>query len=433
MSKKLNVLVLGSGGREHALCYGIAKSTKLAKLYVAPGNGGTDDVAQSVVLDVKNHLEIVEFVEANDIDFVVIGPEDPLVDGLATSLRAAEILCFGPDGDAAQIEGSKGFMKDLCRQHNIPTAQYERFKDAINAKRYAAERGAPIVVKADGLSAGKGVIIAKTIDEADAAIDDIFGGMFGAAGAEVVIEEFMVGEEASFFALVNGTNVVPMIGAQDHKAVGEGDTGLNTGGMGAYTPAPILDKAMTARVMEEIIHPTARAMAKRGTPFEGVLFAGLMITDEGPKLIEYNARFGDPEIQAIAVKLQSDMLELLLATAENRLDELDIRWSNDTVMNVVMATNGYPLNYAKGSKIGNLKNAGLHDNITIFHAGTKIVDGQLVANGGRVLNIVASANSVTEAAKHAYNAIEAIDWTDGFCRKDIGHRAIARENTHKTN
>ncbi|MCJ8323565.1 MAG: phosphoribosylamine--glycine ligase [Rhizobiales bacterium] len=425
----MNVLVLGGGGREHALCYGIAKSAKLAKLYVAPGNGGTDNVAQSVILDVKNHLEIFEFVEANDIDFVVIGPEDPLVDGLATSLRAAEILCFGPNGDAAQIEGSKGFMKDLCREFNIPTAKYERFKDATNAKLFAAEMDLPIVVKADGLSAGKGVIIAQTIVEADAAIDDIFGGMFGEAGAEVVIEDFMTGEEVSFFALVNGTNVMPMIGAQDHKAVGEGDTGLNTGGMGAYTPAPILDEAMTKRVMDEIIHPTAQAMVKRGIPFEGVLFAGLMITDDGPKLIEYNARFGDPEIQAIMVKLQSDMLELLLATAENRLDELDIKWSNDNVMNVVLAAKGYPLNYDKGTKINNLDAAAAPDNITIFHAGTKNIDGQIVANGGRVLNIVARANSVTEAAKQAYNAIEAIDWADGFCRKDIGHRAIAREST----
>lgn len=432
MSKKLNVLVLGSGGREHALCYGIAKSPKLAKLYVSPGNGGTDNLAQSIILDVKNHLGIVEFAYANDIDFVVIGPEDPLVDGLATSLRAADILCFGPDGDAAQIEGSKGFMKDLCREFNIPTAKYERFKDAANAKSFAAGMSTPIVVKADGLSAGKGVIIAQTLAQADAAIDDIFGGMFGAAGAEVVIEEFMVGEEASFFALVNGTNVAPMIGAQDHKAVGEGDTGLNTGGMGAYTPAPVLNKAMTKRVMDEIINPTAQAMAKRGTPFEGVLFAGLMITNDGPKLIEYNARFGDPEIQAIAVKLQSDMLELLVATAENRLDELEIKWSDETVINVVMAANGYPLSYKKGTKIGNLDSAAEPENITIFHAGTKNIDGQIIANGGRVLNIVARANSVTEAAKNAYDALETVDWPDGFCRKDIGYRAVARENAKKT-
>lgn len=427
MSKKLNVLVLGSGGREHALCYGIAKSAMLNKLYVAPGNGGTDELAQSVALDVKNHLEIVEFAFENAIDFVVIGPEDPLVDGLADSLRAADILCFGPNKDAAQIEGSKGFMKDLCREFNIPTAKYERFKDADNAKRFADEMKLPIVIKADGLSAGKGVIIAQNMNEAHAAIDDIFGGMFGAAGAEVVIEEFMLGEEVSFFALVNGTSIAPMIGAQDHKAVGEGDVGLNTGGMGAYTPAPILDEAMTKRVMDEIITPTANAMVKRGMAFEGVLFAGLMITDEGPKLIEYNARFGDPEIQAITIKLQSDMLELLLATAENRLDELDIKWSDKTVMNVVMATNGYPLAYEKGSVIGNLDEAAAPEYISIFHAGTKKVGEQILANGGRVLNIVATANNVTEAAKNAYTAIEIIDWADGFCRKDIGHRAIARE------
>lgn len=431
MTKKLNVLVLGSGGREHALCYGIAKSEKLAKLYVAPGNGGTDELAQSVILDVKDHTEIVEFCFENDIDFVVIGPEDPLVDGLADSLRGADILCFGPDKEAAQIEGSKGFMKDLCREFDIPTAKYERFSEAEGAKRFASEMGAPIVVKADGLSAGKGVIIAQNMEEAHSAIDDIFGGMFGAAGAEVVIEEFMIGEEASFFALVNGANIAAMIGAQDHKAVGEGDVGLNTGGMGAYTPAPILDEAMTKRVMDEIIIPTANAMVKRGTPFEGVLFAGLMMTNEGPKLIEYNARFGDPEIQAIAIKLQSDMLELLLATAENRLEELNIEWSDETVMNVVMATQGYPLAYEKGSVIGGLEKAAADDNIHIFHAGTK-ADGQnIVANGGRVLNIVARANSVTAAAKAAYAAIDIVDWPEGFYRKDIGHRAIAREAQDK--
>ncbi|MBL1419376.1 MAG: phosphoribosylamine--glycine ligase [Alphaproteobacteria bacterium] len=431
MAKKLNVLVLGSGGREHALCYGIAKSSKLKKLYVAPGNGGTDDVAQSVILDMKDHTEIVEFCFDNDIDFVVIGPEDPLVDGLADSIRAADILCFGPSKEAAQIEGSKGFMKDLCREFDIPTAKYERFSEAEDAKRFASEMGAPIVVKADGLSAGKGVIIAQDMAEAHRAIDDIFGGMFGAAGAEVVIEEFMVGEEASFFALVNGNNIAEMIGAQDHKAVGEGDVGPNTGGMGAYTPAPILDEAMTRRVMDEIITPTANAMVKRGTPFEGVFFAGLMITDEGPKLIEYNARFGDPEIQAIVIRLQSDMLELLLATAEDRLEELDIKWSDETVMNVVMATQGYPLSYEKGSVIGNLANAAAGDNINIFHAGTKADGGNIIANGGRVLNIVARANSVTEAAKAAYDAIDNIDWPEGFCRKDIGHRAIAREAENK--
>ncbi|PCI85094.1 MAG: phosphoribosylamine--glycine ligase [Hyphomicrobiales bacterium] len=431
MAKKLNVLVLGSGGREHALCYGIAKSEKLAKLYVAPGNGGTDDVAQSVILDVKDHTEIVEFCFDSDIDFVVIGPEDPLVDGLADSLRAADILCFGPGKEAAQIEGSKGFMKDLCREFDIPTAKYERFSEAESAKRFASEMGAPIVVKADGLSAGKGVIIAQDMAEAHGAIDDIFGGMFGAAGAEVVIEEFMVGEEASFFALVNGNNIAEMIGAQDHKAVGEGDVGPNTGGMGAYTPAPILDEAMTRRVMDEIITPTANAMVKRGTPFEGVFFAGLMITDEGPKLIEYNARFGDPEIQAMVIRLQSDMLELLLATAEDRLEGLDIKWSDETVMNVVMATQGYPLAYEKGSVIGNLENAAAGDNINIFHAGTKTDGGNILANGGRVLNIVARANSVTEAAKAAYDAIDNVDWPEGFCRRDIGYRAIAREAENK--
>lgn len=427
MAKKLNVLVLGSGGREHALCYGIAKSKQLAKLYVAPGNGGTDDVAQSVILDVKDHTEIVEFCFENDIDFVVIGPEDPLVDGLADSLRAADILCFGPSQEAAQIEGSKGFMKDLCREFNIPTAAYERFSEATPAKHFASEMTAPIVVKADGLSAGKGVIIAQDMDEAHAAIDDIFGGKFGAAGAEVVIEEFMVGEEASFFALVNGTSIAAMIGAQDHKAVGEGDVGLNTGGMGAYTPAPVLDEAMTQRVMDEIITPTANAMVTRGTPFEGVLFAGLMITNEGPKLIEYNARFGDPEIQAIAIKLQSDMLELLLATAEDRLEDLNIEWSDETVINVVMATQGYPSAYEKGSVIANLENAAADDNVYIFHAGTKADGDNILANGGRVLNIVASANSVTEAAKAAYAAIDNVNWPEGFYRRDIGHRAIARE------
>lgn len=427
MAKKLNVLVLGSGGREHALCYGIAKSPKLGKLFVSPGNGGTDAVATKVELNVKEHTEIAEYCMANDIDFVVIGPEDPLVDGLADSLRAAEILCFGPNADAAQIEGSKGFMKDLCREFNIPTAAYERFSEAEPAKRFASEMGAPIVVKADGLSAGKGVIIAETMDDAHAAIDDIFGGMFGAAGAEVVIEEFMTGEEASFFALVNGENVAAMIGAQDHKAVGEGDIGLNTGGMGAYSPAPVFDAAMQKRVMDEIVTPTAKAMVKRGTPFEGVLFAGLMITQTGPKLIEYNARFGDPEMQIIATLLQSDMLEFLLATAEDRLEELELEWSDDAALCVVMATNGYPLAYKKGSTINNLDEAAAADNVEIFHAGTIKQGDQILANGGRVLNIVARANDVTGAAKSAYTAIDKIDWADGFYRRDIGHRAIARE------
>lgn len=427
MAKKLNVLVLGSGGREHALCYGIAKSPRLANLYVSPGNGGTDDVAEPVDLDVKQHTEIAEYCMVNDIDFVVIGPEDPLVDGLADSLRAAEILCFGPNEDAAQLEGSKGFMKDLCREFNIPTAAYERFTEAEPAKRFASEMGAPIVVKADGLSAGKGVIIAEDMQAAHAAIDDIFGGMFGAAGAEVVIEEFMTGEEASFFALANGETVAPLIGAQDHKAVGEGDVGLNTGGMGAYSPAPVFDAAMQQRVMDEIVLPTAAAMTKRNTPFEGVLFAGLMITDTGPKLIEYNARFGDPEMQIIATLLKSDMLEFLLATAENRLDELVLEWSDEAALCVVMAANGYPLAYEKGTEINNLNIAANADNINIFHAGTKRQGEQVLANGGRVLNIVARAKNVTGAAKSAYNAIEKIDWADGFYRKDIGHKAIARE------
>ncbi|NRA86879.1 MAG: phosphoribosylamine--glycine ligase [Rhizobiales bacterium] len=428
MGKKLNVLVLGSGGREHALCYGIAKSDKLAKLYICPGNGGTDTVAESVDLDVKDHLQIVNFAYDNDIDFIIIGPEAPLVDGLASSLRAADILVFGPDREAAQIEGSKGFMKDLCREFNIPTAKYERFSDATKAKEFIKLMGAPLVVKADGLAAGKGVIIAQNIAEANFAIDDMFGGAFGDAGAEVVIEEFMVGEEASFFALVNGANVAPMVGAQDHKPVGEGDMGPNTGGMGAYTPTPILDEAMTKRVMDEIIIPTANAMVKRGMPFDGVLFAGLMITETGPKLIEYNARFGDPEIQAIAMRLQSDMLELLLATAQNRLDELKIKWSDDVVMNVVMAAKGYPIAYNKDTEISNLEVASAPDNITIFHAGTKRLGGNIVANGGRVLNIVAAAGSVKAAAQAAYDAIDNIDWDDGFCRKDIGFRAIARED-----
>lgn len=430
MANKLNVLVLGSGGREHALCYGIAKSPQLAKLFISPGNGGTDELAFSVDLDVKEHTEIVEFCFDNDIDFVVIGPEDPLVDGLADSLRAADILCFGPNGDAAQLEGSKGFMKDLCREFDIPTAKYERFTQAEPAKRFASEMGAPIVIKADGLSAGKGVIIAQDMTEAHAAIDDIFGGMFGQAGAEVVVEEFMTGEEASFFALANGTNIVPMIGAQDHKAVGEGDVGLNTGGMGAYSPAPIFDAAMQQRVMDEIVQPTANAMVKRGTPFEGVYFAGLMITEDGPKLIEYNARFGDPEMQLIATLLTSDLLEALIATAKNELEELTLQWSNDAALCVVMATEGYPLAYEKGSAIENIDAAASADNIDIFHAGTKKVDGQILANGGRVLNIVARANNVTQAAKAAYTALDNVDWPEGFCRRDIGYRAIEREQNN---
>jgi len=423
----MKVLVIGSGGREHALCWALAKSPKLKKLYCAPGNGGISQVAECVDIAAMDLAGIIGFAKSEKINLVVVGPEDPLVAGLADKLEAAGIKVFGPSAKAAMIEGSKGLMKDLCAKYGIPTAEYARFDECDAAKEYIRVHGAPIVVKADGLAAGKGVILCRNENEAYAAIDHIMiESAFGDAGAEVVIEEFMTGEEASFFALVDGEHALPLVAAQDHKAVFDGDEGPNTGGMGAYTPAPVVDKAMSQRIMEEIIEPTIRGMAADGRPYKGVLFAGLMITDEGPKLIEYNCRFGDPECQPLMMRLKSDLLEVLLAAADGKLDKIKLEWNRNAALTVVMAAEGYPGSYEKGSEIRGIAEAE-KNGVVVFHAGTKADGERIFANGGRVLNVTAMAPGVAKAQKKAYDAVAKIDWPEGFCRSDIGWRAIDRK------
>jgi phosphoribosylamine--glycine ligase len=421
----MNVLLIGSGGREHALAWKLAKSPLLTTLYCAPGNPGICEVATCVALDASDHAAIIAFCRDKDVSFVVVGPEGPLVGGLTDALTEAGIKHFGPSRKAAMLEGSKGFTKDLCREHGIPTAAYGRFADAAAAKAFLATQRFPIVVKADGLAAGKGVVIAGSRSEAEAAIDACFAGAFGAAGAEVVVEEFLEGEEASFFALCDGRNVLAMASAQDHKRVGEADTGPNTGGMGAYSPAPVMSPQMIERAMEEIVRPTVAAMAARGTPFKGVLFAGLMITADGPKLIEYNVRFGDPETQVLMLRLKSDLLAAMLATADGVLDKFDLNWSHDAALTVVYAAEGYPGPPLKGTQIRGLDAARAVEGVEIFHAGTKAVDGRLVADGGRVLAVTAKGRTVADAQKRAYEALDRIDWPGGFCRRDIGWRALS--------
>jgi len=423
----MNVLIIGSGGREHSLAWAIAKSPLLDQLYCSPGNAGMAQISTCVALDVEDHQAIIDFAVDRNIGFVVIGPEAPLVDGLADSLKRAGIKAFGPGAAAARLEGSKAFTKDLCAAHNIPTAAYGRFKEAASAKTYLNTQKMPIVIKADGLAAGKGVIIAENMAEAEAAIDDIFDGQFGAAGSELIIEEFMVGEEASFFVLVDGEHCLALASAQDHKQVGDGDKGPNTGGMGAYSPAAVMDADMCAQTMALIIEPTVQALKSAGTPFCGVLFAGLMITDEGPKLIEYNVRFGDPECQVLMMRLNSDLLPALIATVDGNLSDITLEWHDQTALCVVMATQGYPGSYNKGSIINGLDRAGVLDNVQIFHAGTAQKDGEIIATGGRVLNVTATGKTVSKAQGTAYNAVDSIDWPEGFCRRDIGWRAIKRE------
>jgi phosphoribosylamine--glycine ligase len=423
----MNILLLGSGGREHALAWKMAASPLTDRLFCAPGNAGIAQEAECIALDLAEHAAIIAFCRANRIDFVVVGPEAPLCAGIVDDLEAVGIKAFGPSRVAAQLEGSKGFTKDLCRSAGIPTAAYERFRTADEAKAYARSRGAPIVVKADGLAAGKGVVVAESAAEAEAAIEMILGGELGAAGAELVIEEFLAGEEASFFALCDGETALPLASAQDHKRVYDGDKGPNTGGMGAYSPAPIIDAAMSARVMAEIIQPTLRAMKEMGAPYKGVLYAGLMITAEGPKLIEYNVRFGDPECQVLMPRLMSDLVPALLASRDGVLKSLDLRWHSQAALTVVMAAKGYPGAYAKGSVIEGLADAAAVEGVEIFHAGTKQDGGHVVANGGRVLNVSALGQTVSEAQARAYAAIARIRWPEGFFRHDIGWRAIARE------
>lgn len=423
----MNVLLIGSGGREHALAWAMTASPQLGKLYCVPGNAGIAEVAECVGMDVADHAAIIAFCRKADIGFVVIGPEAPLVAGLGDDLGKAGIMYFGPTAAAAKLEGSKGYTKDLCAEYNIPTAAYGRFSNAMDALAYLDTHKAPIVVKADGLAAGKGVVIAQSDDEARAAVEACFSGAFGAAGAEVVIEEFLEGEEASFFALCDGEHALALASAQDHKRVGDGDTGPNTGGMGAYSPAPVMTEEMTTRTMREIILPTIAAMNARGTPFRGVLFAGLMITKDGPKLIEYNVRFGDPETQVLMMRLSSDLLTALRATAEGTLDKTVVKWSNGFALTVVMAANGYPGTPEKGTEIKGLAAAARVEGVQIFHAGTKRDGARILADGGRVLSITARGKTVADAQANAYGAIAKIDWSGGFCRFDIGWRAIARE------
>ena len=423
----MNILLLGSGGREHALAWKMAASPLTGRLYCLPGNAGIAREAECVALDITDHAGIVAFCKANKIDFVVVGPEAPLCAGIVDDLEAAGIKAFGPTKWAARLEGSKGFTKDLCKANNIPTAAYQRFKQAAAAKEYVRKQGAPIVVKADGLAAGKGVVVAETVAEAEAAIDMMFGGGLGDKAWEIVIEECLVGEEASFFALCDGETALPLASAQDHKRVHDGDKGPNTGGMGAYSPAPVMTDDITKRTMDEIINPTMRAMKAMGAPFKGVLFAGLMITAKGPQLIEYNTRFGDPECQVLMLRLMSDLLPALMAARDGQLKNFDLRWYPHAALTVVMAANGYPGAYDKGSEIGGLDKAAALDDVEIFHAGTKAQDGKILAIGGRVLNVCGTGATIRDAQAHAYAAVDKIKWPGGFCRRDIGWRAIARE------
>ena len=421
----VNVLLIGGGGREHALAWKLKQSPLLDRLYCAPGNAGIEEVAECVALDVDDHAAVASFCKDNDIGLVVIGPEVPLVAGLTDDLEAEGIKVFGPSRAAAALEGSKGFTKNLCSKYGIPTARYHRFTEPDPALFYVMGQDLPIVIKADGLAAGKGVIIAETIEQASQAIDDFFLGVFGNAGKEIVIEEFLDGEEASFFALVDGETALPLATAQDHKRAFDEDKGPNTGGMGAYSPAPVMSPALCAQVMEKIAMPTVRAMAERGTPFKGVLYAGLMIKDGVAKLIEYNVRFGDPEAQVLMLRLRSDLLSALLAGAEGRLNGVSLDWHDDPALCVVMASKGYPGAYAKGSEIKGLAQAGADPQVQIFHAGTKREGNRILADGGRVLGVTARGQDIREAQSRAYAAIDQIDWPGGFYRRDIGWRALS--------
>ncbi len=420
----MNILILGSGGREHALAWAVMQNPKCDKLIVAPGNAGIAQIAECANLDIMDGAAVTVFVEENAIGFVIIGPEAPLASGVADRLRDAGVLVFGPSEAAARLEASKSFTKEVCDAAKAPTAGYGHFTDAQAAKAHIRKHGAPTVVKADGLAAGKGVIIAMSEDEALAAIDDMFGGAFGGAGAEVVIEEFMEGEEASLFVLVDGEDVLSIGSAQDHKRVGEGDTGPNTGGMGAYSPAPVLTPEIEARAMEEIVKPTMRIMAERGMPYQGVLYVGLMIKDGLPRLVEYNVRFGDPECQVLMMRLGAQALDLMQAAAEGRLQQAQVNWGDDHAITVVMAANGYPGAYEKGTQIKGLEALPEDSSNMVFHAGTARLDGAIVATGGRVLNVTARGHSLKEARDRAYAMADQIDWPAGFFRRDIGWRAL---------
>jgi phosphoribosylamine--glycine ligase len=419
----MKVLLIGSGGREHALAWKLAASPLLTKLYAAPGNPGIGQEAEIADLKTADHAAVEAFCKANKIDLVVVGPEAPLVAGLVDRLDAAGIKAFGPKANAAQLEGSKSFTKHICAANNIPTARFAEFRNAGAARKYVHGQGAPIVLKADGLHAGKGVVVAMTMDEALAAIDQVFE---MGAGAPVVMEEFLEGEEVSFFCLIDGEKVAPLASAQDHKRAFDGDKGPNTGGMGAYSPASVITPAIEQHALEEIVRPTARAMARAGMPYRGVLYAGLILTRDGPKLIEYNVRFGDPECQVLMPRLKDDLLTLLLATCEGTLDKVSVRWRDEYAITVVLATKGYPGAYQSGSEIRGLERAGGVEGVTVFHAGTKRAGDKLVASGGRVLDVTATGRTLEEAQTRAYQAVDLIDWPEGFCRRDIGWRARSR-------
>jgi phosphoribosylamine--glycine ligase len=420
----MNILILGSGGREHSLAWAVKQNPKCDHLICAPGNAGMAQIAECHALDINDGAAVVAFCQTHKIDFCIIGPEAPLAAGVADDLRAANILTFGPSATAARLEASKAFTKEICDASGAPTAAYAHFTDADAAKAYIKSQGAPIVVKADGLAAGKGVIVAMTESEALAAIDDMFDGSFGDAGAEVVIEEFMEGEEASFFILSDGTSILPIGTAQDHKRAYDGDEGPNTGGMGAYSPAPVLTDALQDKAIAEIIQPTIDEMAKRGTPYEGVLYAGFMIKDGQPRLVEYNARFGDPECQVLMIRLGAQALDMLLACAEHRLSDAKINWADDHALTVVLAANGYPGSYVKNTEIKGLNAIAQNSKAQIFHAGTASNGDTTLATGGRVLNVTSRGDTLAEARNAAYALIDQIDWPEGFHRKDIGWRAL---------
>jgi phosphoribosylamine--glycine ligase len=419
----MKVLLIGSGGREHALAWKLAASPLLTRLYAAPGNPGIAQEAEVVDLKVADHGAVGAFCRSEKIDLVVVGPEVPLVAGLADHLEAGGIKVFGPSAKAAQLEGSKSFTKHICADNKIPTARFAEFRDAEAARKYIRDQGAPIVLKADGLHAGKGVIVAMTMDEALGALDEVFA---MGRDAPVVVEEFLEGEEASFFCLIDGEKIAPLASAQDHKRVFDGDRGPNTGGMGAYSPTPVMTPALEQRALEEIVRPTARAMARAGMPYRGVLYAGLILTREGPKLIEYNVRFGDPECQVLMPRLKDDLLTLLLAACDGTLDKVSVRWRDEHAITVVLATKGYPAAYPSGSEIRGVDRANEIEGVTVFHAGTRREGDRLVAAGGRVLNVTATGNTLKEAQTRAYEAVDRIDWPQGFCRRDIGWRALTR-------
>ena len=421
----MNILILGSGGREHSLAWAVLQNPKCDKLIVAPGNAGIAQIATCAALDILDAAQVVQLAEAEAIDLVIVGPEAPLAAGVADRCRDAGLLVFGPGQAAARLEASKAFTKEICAAAGAPTAAYGHFTDAAAARAHVTAQGAPIVVKADGLAAGKGVIIAETVEQAHAAIDDMFAGQFGAAGAEVVIEEFMQGEEASFFVLVDGETCLPIGTAQDHKRVGDGDTGPNTGGMGAYSPAPVLTDAIAQIALDRIVRPTMAEMARRGMPYQGVLYAGLMIENGAPRLVEYNVRFGDPECQALMLRLGGQALDLIHACAEGRLDQARVNWADDHAMTVVLAAQGYPGDYDKGSVIGGLESLPEDSFHMMFHAGTTERAGQVTASGGRVLNATGRGATLAEARDRAYALADAVDWPQGFFRRDIGWRALS--------